>query len=125
MGLDQYALSNKKLIKEYVWRKHARLQQFMSEWHTKQNPNEKLESTMNLGFNAGDTPVVITEVILDDLEKAIKSNYHSNFASDGFFWGQQFQEESAKVYQDQDKKFLNWARKELKKGNTVEYSCSW
>lgn len=125
MGLDQYALSNKKIVEEYVWRKHARLQQFMSEWHTNQNPNEELESTMNLGFNAGDTPVVITEVILDDLEKAIKTNYHSYFASDGFFWGQQFQEESAKEYQDQDKKFLNWARKELKKGNTVEYSCSW
>ena len=125
MGLDQYALSNKRIVEEYVWRKHARLQQFMSVWHEKQNPNEELESDMGLGFNAGDTPVVVTEVILDDLEIAIENNYHSYFANDGFFWGQQFQEESAKQYKNQDKDFLNWARKELKEGNTVEYSCSW
>jgi hypothetical protein len=28
--------------------------------------------------------------------------------SDGFFWGQQFQEEQVKEYKAQDKEFLKW-----------------
>ena len=45
----------------------------------------------HLGFNAGEV-VYMTEEVVKDLEKAIKTDYHSYFAQDGFFWGQQFQE---------------------------------
>ena len=76
MGLDQYA---EGLDKEFYWRKHARLQEFMSREHAKQNPKEKRNDSdlQHLGFN-GDSKnpnVNITKELLDRLEKAIKSEY--------------------------------------------------
>ena len=125
MGLDQYAAG---LNKEFYWRKHARLQVFMAREYDKQNPREikareKEENLAHLGFNGG--PVNITNEILDRLEKAIKDGYWNYFAHDGFFWGQQFQEDSVKEYKKRDKEFLKAARKALKAGRKVTYNCSW
>ena len=125
MGLDQYA---EGLNKEFYWRKHARLQVFMAREYDKQNPKEekasKNEGSLDhLGFNGG--PVNITNEILDRLEKAIKNDYWDYFAHDGFFWGQQFQEDSVKEYKKRDKEFLKAARKALKAGREVTYNCSW
>ena len=125
MGLDQYADG---LNKEFYWRKHARLQVFMAREYYKQNPREikareKEENLAHLGFNGG--PVNITNEILDRLEKAIKDGYWDYFANDGFFWGQQFQEDSVKEYKELDKQFLRAARKALKAGREVTYNCSW
>jgi len=125
MGLDQYADG---LNKEFYWRKHARLQVFMAREYEKQNPKEEKASDnegglSHLGFNGG--PVNITYEILDRLEKAIKNGYWDCFAHDGFFWGQQFQEESVKQYKKRDKEFLKAARKALKAGREVTYNCSW
>jgi len=123
MGLDQYSTIRGK---EFYWRKHARLQKFMSKEHAKQYPKFKSKSDLDhLGFNGGDGDVVITDKLLDRLEEAIKNDYCKYFASDGFFWGQQFQEESAKGYKEQDMQFLKAARKALKKGRTIVYNCSW
>ena len=125
MGLDQYADG---LNKEFYWRKHARLQVFMAREYDKQNPREikareKEENLAHLGFNGG--PVNITNEILDRLEKAIKNDYWDYFAHDGFFWGQQFQEDSVKEYKELDKQFLRAARKALKANREVSYNCSW
>ena len=126
MGLDQYADG---LNKEFYWRKHARLQVFMAREYEKQNPKEEKATSQNysdlshLGFNGG--PVNITNEILDRLEKAIKDGYWDYFAHDGFFWGQQFQEDSVKEYKELDKQFLRAARKALKAGREVTYNCSW
>ena len=126
MGLDQYADG---LNKEFYWRKHARLQVFMAREYEKQNPKEEKATSQNysdlshLGFNGG--PVNITNEVLDRLEKAIKNGYWDYFAHDGFFWGQQFQEESVKEYKELDKQFLRAARKALKAGRKVTYNCSW
>ena len=126
MGLDQYADG---LNKEFYWRKHARLQVFMAREYDKQNPKEEKATSQNysdlshLGFNGG--PLNITNEILDRLETAIKDNYCDYFASDGFFWGQQFQEASVKEYKELDKQFLRAARKALKAGREVTYNCSW
>ena len=123
MGLDQYAQG---LDRKFYWRKHARLQAFMSKEHNKQYPKFKSESDLgHLGFNGGDGDVVITDKLLDRLEEAIKNDYRKYFASDGFFWGQQDQEWSAKEYKEQDMQFLKAARKALKKGRTIVYNCSW
>ncbi len=46
-------------------------------------------------------------------------------SSDGFFWGQQFQEEQVKEYKAQDKKFLKWAKEQIKAGKSIGYDCSW
>lgn len=116
MGLDQRA-------GKFEWRKHARLQQFMNKmWH-KQNPKSKTEH--DLGFNAGDKPVIIDEKVIKELESAIESNYYHFFCHDGFFWGQQWQEEAVKEYKDQDLLFLKHAKKAVKNGEPLQYECWW
>jgi len=141
MGLDQtaklqnrrvdwkkyYSQDRKESEREqagvFVWRKHARLQVFMAREYAKQNPKEdttkhsSLEMS-GLGFNGDDHKVVITKDVLKRLEEAIINDYYDYFASDGFFWGQQFQEE-------QVKEFVKWCKKALEQGEVIEYSCSW
>jgi len=143
MGLDQYAnirnkdidwkkiYSDKYEPKEdgFVWRKHARLQVFMSKEFKKQNPKEDTNGHSSditgLGFNGDEHKVIITQDVLERLKEAIKNDYYDYFASDGFFWGQQFQEEQVKEYKKQDKQFLKFCEDALKKGEVIEYSCSW
>ena len=127
MGLDQYAGlrdSNGEVHEEFYWRKHARLQQFFSREFEKQK-GESEENSYNLGFNAGEGGVKITEEIVERLEKEHGDNYHGSFCPDGFFWGQQFQEEQVNEYKAQDKKFIEWCKKMLKEGKEIGYDCSW
>ena len=128
MGLDQYAqLRNEQgrvdVEENFYWRKHARLQQFMAVKYAEQNSEDKDPGSFNLGFNGG--PVKLTKEIVDQLEEAVKNNYWDYFAADGYFWGQQYQEESVKDYKDQDTEFLQWCKDELSNGNQPEYYCSW
>ena len=143
MGLDQYGMiRNKQIdfkkvysdkydpIKDgFVWRKHARLQMFMAKEYAKQNPKEDTNAHSGnldgLGFNGEDHKVIITKDILKRLEEAIKEDYFRHFASDGFFWGQQYQEEQAKEYKKQDLEFVKFCKDALEKKEVIEYSCSW
>ena len=132
MGLDQYAGfrdSKGEVHEEFYWRKHARLQVFFSKQFRKQNKDEKKNNTMDdlqhLGFNGGQGGVTITEEVVKDLEEAIKNGYYDHFASDGFFWGQQFQEEQVNEYKAQDEKFLRWCKQRLKEKKDIGYDCSW
>jgi hypothetical protein len=155
MGLDQYAhLRNRKIDwKKYysddkeeseaeqkdvfVWRKHARLQTFMNRMFQKQNAaklkkqrEEQKDEEFNpfdmshLGMNGYDE-VYITDDVVKELGEEIESKYHHSFCSDGFFWGQQFQEEAVREYKSQDLKFLKFCKEAIKKGKTVVYTCSW
>ena len=137
MGLDQYAGfrdSKGNVHEEFYWRKHARLQVFFSKQFRKQKEkelstlkykNNTMEDLQHLGFNGGQGGVTITEEVVKDLEEAIKNDYWDYFASDGFFWGQQFQEEQVKEYKAQDKKFLECCKKRLKEKKEIGYDCSW
>ena len=143
MGLDQYAqkrnqqINFKKVYSDkydpsedgFVWRKHARLQVFMAREYAKQNPKENTDNHScnidGLGFNGDEHKVVITKDVLKRLEEAIKSNYYDYFATDGFFWGQQFQEEQVKEYNKMDLQFVKFCKEALKRGEVIEYSCSW
>jgi len=142
MGLDQYGqIRNNKIdfkkvysdeydpIKDgFVWRKHARLQTFMAREFKKQNPKEDTDkhSGMNgMGFNGDEHKVIITKDILKRLEEAIKNDYYDHFASDGFFWGHQFQEEQVTEYKKQDLEFVKFCKGALEKKEVIEYSCSW
>ena len=131
MGLDQYAGfrdENGEVNEEFYWRKHARLQVFFSREFTKQKEHTKnntVDELQHLGFNGGQGGVKITREVLDNLKEAIKNNYYDCFASDGFFWGQQFQEEQVKEYEEQDKKFVSWCEEQLKAGKEIGYDCSW
>ncbi len=132
MGLDQYAGfrdSKGEVHEEFYWRKHARLQVFFAKKFREQNKEEYKNNTVDdlqhLGFNGGQGGVTITEEIVKDLEEAIKNDYYDHFANDGFFWGQQFQEEQVKEYKAQDKRFLEWCKKRLKEKKEIGYDCSW
>ena len=132
MGLDQYAGfrdSKGEVHEEFYWRKHARLQVFFSKQFRKQNKDKEKNNTVDdlqhLGFNGGQGGVTITEEVVKDLEEAIKNGYYDHFASDGFFWGQQFQEEQVKEYKAQDEKFLRWCKQRLKEKKDIGYDCSW
>ena len=136
MGLDQYAGlrdSKGEVHEKFYWRKHARLQVFMSRQFNKQKPlthhegqsHNTHDDLQHLGFNGGQGGVTITEDLIKDLEEAIKNDYWNYFASDGFFWGQQFQEDAVKEYKAQDEEFLKWAKEQLKEGRQIGYDCSW
>ena len=148
MGLDQYAhLRNRKVDWEkyynddeeeqkgvFVWRKHARLQTFFARKWREQNQAEQKKrdkrltshpmDLAHLGFNSGDE-VYITEDIVRELEETFKQNYHDNFCSDGFFWGQQFQESSVREYKAQDERFIAWCKEQIKNKKVPIYTCSW
>ena len=132
MGLDQYAGfrdSKGEVHEEFYWRKHARLQVFFAKQFRKQNEgkdkNNTVDDLQHLGFNGGQGGVTITEEVVKDLEEAIKNGYYNHFASDGFFWGQQFQEEQVNEYKAQDEKFLRWCKQRLKEKKEIGYDCSW
>jgi hypothetical protein len=132
MGLDQYAGfrdSKGNVHEEFYWRKHARLQVFFSKQFRKQNKDKEKNNTVDdlqhLGFNGGQGGVNITEEVVKDLEEAIKNGYYDHFANDGFFWGQQFQEEQVNEYKAQDEKFLEWCKQRLKDKKEIGYDCSW
>ena len=141
MGLDQHAHirghnvnwakyyedDKEECSKVFVWRKHARLQQFMSSQWGKQNKHHQFGGHLaHLGFNADqEAPVYVTEELVTDLAEAISNNYKDYVAEDGFFWGQQFQEESVKEYKEQDIKFLKFCQQAISEKKVVEYWCSW
>ena len=132
MGLDQYAGfrdSKGEVHEEFYWRKHARLQVFFAKKFREQNKDKEKNNTVDdlqhLGFNGGQGGVTITEEVVKDLEEAIKNGYWDHFANDGFFWGQQFQEEQVNEYKAQDEKFLEWCKQRLKEKKEIGYDCSW
>ena len=132
MGLDQYAGfrdSDGNVKEEFYWRKHARLQQFMAREFKEQNKTKKennsVDDLQHLGFNGGQGGVKITEELIKKLEEAFKNKYYDYFAPDGFFWGQQFQEEQITEYAQQDKKFIEWCKEQLKAKKDIGYDCSW
>jgi len=86
---------------------------------------EKGTPTDGLGFNGGQGGVKITNELVERLEEACKNKYYDYFAPDGFFWGQQFQEEQVTEYAEQDQKFINWCKDQLKEGQNIGYDCSW
>ena len=137
MGLDQYAGfrdSKGEVHEKFYWRKHARLQVFFAKQFRKQKEkelstlkykNNTMEDLQHLGFNGGQGGVTITEEVVKDLEEAIKNGYWDHFANDGFFWGQQFQEEQVNEYKAQDEKFVEWCKQRLKEKKEIGYDCSW
>ena len=142
MGLDQHAhLRGQKVDWEqyysdddygdeanvFVWRKHARLQQFMAKKWDEQNQHHEHDGMLShLGFNSDcEAPVYITQEVAKELAEQIQEGYKDYVAEDGFFWGQQFQEESVKEYKEQDIKFLKFCEQAINDKKVVEYWCSW
>lgn len=125
MGLDQYAKvvessydSSTKTVtttKQEIayWRKHNRLQGFMEKLY---------ESKGGKGdFNCAE--VEITAEDLDTLERVINSMNLP--ATGGFFFGTDSYENYEEWYKKDDVAFIKNARKAIKAGFTVIYTCWW
>ena len=142
MGLDQHAhlrgtnVDWEKYYNEdnygdenniFVWRKHARLQEFMAKKWADQNPSVKVEGMLaHLGFNGDqEAPCYMTKEVVKELGEQIEKGFADYHAEDGFFWGQQFQEDSVKEYREQDTMFLKFCEQAISEGKVVEYWCSW
>ena len=112
---------------EFYWRKHARLQEYMqSLWRIRKFGDEaKFWSGLRMDGKHDLAEVIFLEK--EDIERLqeLVENDNLPFCPDGFFWGQQFQEESMKEYKELDLKFCKQALKWLDEGKKVWYDCSW
>ena len=134
MGLDQYGgwlqkpskeeqlhskIVNQPIFEhncEFDWRKHAKLQKFMEDiWYTRETDGEDM-------FN-GQTLLLTKEDILNLQQVLLNDNLPES--EGGFFFGHQFQDESAEQYKEQDLEFCKEALKWLDEGKEVFYECSW
>ena len=117
MGLDQYAYTQENRNNpEFIWRKHARLQEFMEAlfiYRTGQGP---------IDLNCGE--LELTEQDIDALEELVK-NGNLPESEGGFFYGHDFQDEAAKEYRNRDLEFCRWAKQILETRKKVFYSCWW
>ena len=150
MGLDQYAGTMREVSYEYnrpdgekhiekwqqagpfEWRKHARLQEFMNTLYMERNKlrskweQSEPDSDGKVWYNPISwNSIELLEDDIDKLEEAINNGYCKYFCDGGFYWGHEFQEEAAQDYKEQDLKFVEFARKAFKDGETVIYECSW
>lgn len=140
MGLDAYAGFQQPqpknvepidiyttLEQQFYWRKHARLQEFMQQIWRFRKFGEESQFMQGLHMDGKHD---YAEVMFLDKQDILRlqeliENENLPFCPDGFFWGQQFQEESCKEYKDQDLKFCQDALKWLDEGKKVFYDCSW
>lgn len=117
MGLDQYAHSaDNAQNPEFIWRKHAKLQAFMETLYYDRAGADAAS------FNCVD--LALTEEDIKALEALVTTN-NLPTSEGGFFFGHQWQDESAEEYRDQDLKFCKWAKTVLETRQQVIYSCWW
>ena len=122
MGLDQYAYTRKPDQKpedvepQFVWRKHAKLQEWAEQLFV-----EKTEAFADQ-LNCNELILDLDDI--EALERLVQKNALPE-SEGGFFYGHQFQDESAKEYRAQDLEFCAWAKALIKDGHIVYYSCWW
>ncbi len=122
MGLDQYAYtrlpeqSADDVEPDFIWRKHAKLQEFM----------EKLFA-VRTGADPAELNCSELELQPEDIAtlQALVEHGELPDSPGGFFYGHQFQDESATEYRARDLEFCQWARAILQTRQKVFYSCWW
>lgn len=135
MGLDQYGgwlkkptkqeevhgkLINEEVFEEneeFEWRKHAKLQAFMSEIFYDR------ETDGSVSFNYGEKLYLNQEDILNLQQLLLNDDLP--VSEGGFFFGHEYQDQSAEEYKLYDLKFCHDALKWLSEGKKVFYECSW
>lgn len=123
VGRDGHSHSNvdEVTVKDFYWRKHAKLQTFMEKtWYWK-NGFDYPEPSSNAELNCEYMELQDTDLL--ELADAIEDGFEHYYCEGGFFYGHQFQDESAAEYKDNDKEFVKQAREALAKGHRVYYSC--
>ena len=122
MGLDQCTYTRpddqepSEAPAQFIWRKHAKLQEFMEQLFIKRTHEDATK------LNCGEL-----ELFLEDIERLRKLVEGNNLpkCEGGFFYGHQFQDESAAEYREQDLEFCQWALATIEAGNKVYFSCWW
>jgi hypothetical protein len=114
MGLDMYAHKVQKEELAY-WRKHNRLQGWFEREYFKAHPNDT-------DFNCKD--FYLNEELLNKLEEDIKKD--SLPKTEGFFYGDDsYSWEERDEMKQYDLQFVANARKAIKEGYDIVYSCWW
>ena len=108
----------------FEWRKHARLQEHMRQLWYQRRELKAPYGMLKDEFNGEYEKILLDYDDINLLLKRIKEGTLP-FCSDGFYWGQDFQEESMKDYKEQDIEFCKQAFKWLEEGKKVWYECSW
>jgi hypothetical protein len=117
MGLDQFAYAaDNQNHPQFTWRKHAKLQAFMENLFTQRTGQDPA------ALNCGALELSAEDITL--LEEMVASNRLPE-SPGGFFYGHQFQDESAQEYREQDLAFCQWAKTILNTREKVIYSCWW
>tara|TARA_R110000737_G_scaffold280411_1_gene286991 strand:+ start:45 stop:446 length:402 start_codon:yes stop_codon:yes gene_type:complete len=131
MGLDMYAYKTKNAVADGVeedkienkeelayWRKHNRLHGWFQNKFEEQNPyGDKEFNCERLWLNEG---------MIDELEQAIEGELLPETC--GFFFGSdsyQYDDTEKKELKSYDLEFVKKARKVMKKGECVYYTCWW
>lgn len=126
MGLDQYAYISQQSLsadsdqeveheETFYWRKHAKLQKYMEDLWEADHPDGP-------EFNC--VYLELSEENLLDLQRKLKGNEMPE-SEGGFFFGHQFQDESADEYREQDLEFCERGLDAISRGLHVTYSCWW
>ena len=117
MGLDQYAYSaDNKSNPEFYWRKHAKLQEFMERLFSDRTSKDSAE------LNCSELELTSDDIKM--LEKLVEGGNLPE-SPGRFFYGHQFQDETAAAYHEQDLLFCKWAKAILETRQKVFYSCWW
>jgi hypothetical protein len=127
MGLDQYAFITReeltkdtervKPVTQYQWRKHAKLQKYFETL-------VELEMVKPLydGRSFNCNPIKLDLDVVTKLLELVRRD-DMPASGGGFFYGHQFQDESAREYKEQDIKFCADAIDAIKHGGYVYYDC--
>lgn len=100
----------------FVWRKHAKLQTWAEALF------ESRTGLSSHELNCGELALSASDInVLRDLVEADSLPV----CEGGFFFGHQFQDESASEYRTLDLEFCDWAMAQINEGETVYYSCWW
>lgn len=113
---DAYRQAEEKWPDAFYWRKHAKLQAYMED-----------KFSAMTGLSAAELNCEELELTLElvtDLESHLKNGGLPE-SPGGFFYGHQFQDDSARKYLEQDLKFCEWARWQIEAGEVPVYSCWW
>ena len=122
MGLDQYAMVREKFKEVMYWRKHNRLQGWMTQLWMERTGNE--DTTQ---FNCVD--LILRSEDIDKLERDIKNRKLPE--TGGFFFGDDSygygddDETYEKYYLPDDMAFIKSAKEALDEGKEVVYTCWW
>ncbi len=118
MGLDQFAYTRaNERQPEFVWRKHAKLQEFMEGLYRLKNKVESAD-----GLNEGELELTATDIAT---LQVLVERWVLPTSPGGFFFGEAYQDETAEDYRDQDLRFCAWANQVLQTRHRIFYSCWW